>query len=192
MEENAESFERMRESVTRWNEETTEENARDLWLWLWWWSGSSEIERGTEHSPSVGEIGWRDENGWNPIPLVHRFPLALPLQYDISVSRWHDGEWETIVGTRIGEYTRSDSLFSRFGHSVAVDGRSTFPPERISISARLPFRIARRTSPTSFWDPRCHLPAILGSMSGHSASVCLLLTRSHLLTARSASHGFLC
>ncbi|KZS87049.1 hypothetical protein SISNIDRAFT_491398 [Sistotremastrum niveocremeum HHB9708] len=102
----ADWFEQMRESVTRWSEDKTQENARDLWHWLRSWSGSGEFERGTENSRTVGEIGWIDGNGWNPIPLVHHFPLALPLQYDVSASRWRDGEWETIVGTQIGGFTR--------------------------------------------------------------------------------------
>ncbi|KZS87048.1 hypothetical protein SISNIDRAFT_491397 [Sistotremastrum niveocremeum HHB9708] len=106
LEENAEYYERMRESVTRWSEARTEENGRNLWAWLRWWSGSSEIERGTENSPTVGEIGWKDGNGWHPIPLVHQFPLAQPLQYNVAASRLRDGELETIVGTQIGEYTR--------------------------------------------------------------------------------------
>ncbi|KZS92016.1 hypothetical protein SISNIDRAFT_467253 [Sistotremastrum niveocremeum HHB9708] len=105
-EENAESFERMRESLSRWNGEKTEENAQNLWSWLWWWSGSNENEERTGISPSVGEIGWRDGNGWHPIPLVHRFSVAPPPKYDISASRWRDGERETIVGMQIAEYTR--------------------------------------------------------------------------------------
>ncbi|KZS87039.1 hypothetical protein SISNIDRAFT_491389 [Sistotremastrum niveocremeum HHB9708] len=105
-EEIATQFERMRESATKWNEEETEENGRDLFGWLSWWCGSSEYERGTENSPSVGEIGWIDRNEWHPIPLVHHFPIAPPLQYNFAASRWRDGEWDTIVGTRIGEYTR--------------------------------------------------------------------------------------
>ncbi|KZS86577.1 hypothetical protein SISNIDRAFT_491830 [Sistotremastrum niveocremeum HHB9708] len=102
----ANEFERMREAVTNWSKEKTRENARDLWNRLWLWSGSGEFERGTENSPSVGEIGWRDGKDWHPIPLVHQIPLAQPPKYQITASLSRDGEWETIVGTRIGEYTR--------------------------------------------------------------------------------------
>ncbi|KZT32481.1 hypothetical protein SISSUDRAFT_1055475 [Sistotremastrum suecicum HHB10207 ss-3] len=102
----ADLFERMRKSVRNWSEEKSEKNARDLWTCLRWWSGSIEIERGTKNSRSVGEIGWRDGNEWHPIPRVHRFSLAQPHEYDISASRLRDGEWETIVGTQIAEYTR--------------------------------------------------------------------------------------
>ncbi|KZS87047.1 hypothetical protein SISNIDRAFT_491396 [Sistotremastrum niveocremeum HHB9708] len=105
-EQTADLFERTRESLSRWNEEKTEESARDLFYWLWLWSRSSESERAMENSPTVGEIGWIDGNGWNPIPLVHQFPLANPSEYSFSASRWRDGEWETIVGTQIGGYTR--------------------------------------------------------------------------------------
>ncbi|KZS86584.1 hypothetical protein SISNIDRAFT_491820 [Sistotremastrum niveocremeum HHB9708] len=105
-EQNADLFERMRESVTEWNEENTEESARDLFDWLDWWSGSSKRERGTENSPTVGEIQWRDGNEWHPIPLVHQFPLAQPQKYSITASRWREGEWETIVGARIEGFTR--------------------------------------------------------------------------------------
>ncbi|KZS87054.1 hypothetical protein SISNIDRAFT_491403 [Sistotremastrum niveocremeum HHB9708] len=106
-EESAHEFERMRESATKWSEEKTRENARDLFYWLWWWwSGSSEFELGTENSPSIGEIGWIDGKVWHPICLVHHFPLAQPPQYGVAASRWRDGEWETIVGTQIAEYTR--------------------------------------------------------------------------------------
>lgn len=101
--------------MTRWSEEKTEESARDLWDWLSWWSGSIEFEQGTENLPNLGEIGWRDGNDWNPIRLVHHFPLAQPQEYHITASRLRDGEWETIVGTQIGGYTRSDARFSRFG-----------------------------------------------------------------------------
>ncbi|KZS87053.1 hypothetical protein SISNIDRAFT_471284 [Sistotremastrum niveocremeum HHB9708] len=106
VEEYADWFERMRESLTKWSEERTDANARDLWDWLWWWSGSSKVERGTENSPTVGEIGWIDGNHWHQIPLVHHFPLADPPEYDVTASRLHDGEWETIVGTQIEGFTR--------------------------------------------------------------------------------------
>ncbi|KZS86582.1 hypothetical protein SISNIDRAFT_491818 [Sistotremastrum niveocremeum HHB9708] len=106
LEENADEFERLRKSATKWNEEKTAENARDLFDWLGWWSGSNEIERGTETPPTVGEIGWRDGKNWNPIPLVHHFPLAQPLQYQINAFRWREGDWETIVGTQIEGFTR--------------------------------------------------------------------------------------
>ncbi|KZT32690.1 hypothetical protein SISSUDRAFT_1055217 [Sistotremastrum suecicum HHB10207 ss-3] len=105
-EEYANEFERMRESVTKWSEERTEANGRDLFNWLKWWSGSSEEERGTENSPTVGKIGWKDGNVWHPIPLLHPFRLAQPLQYLITAARLREGEWETVVGMRIGEYTR--------------------------------------------------------------------------------------
>ncbi|KZT32822.1 hypothetical protein SISSUDRAFT_476050 [Sistotremastrum suecicum HHB10207 ss-3] len=96
----------MRESVIKWRNEETEENGRELWYWLRWWIRSSEIERRTENSPSVGEIGWREGNIWHPIPLVPQFPLAHPPQYEFSASRLRDGEWETIVGTQIEGFTR--------------------------------------------------------------------------------------
>ncbi|KZT32478.1 hypothetical protein SISSUDRAFT_1055470 [Sistotremastrum suecicum HHB10207 ss-3] len=99
-------LEEMREAVTRWNDNKTEENAQNLWDWPWWWSEIAEFERGTENSPFVGEIGWIDGNFWHPIPLVHHFPLAQRQEYLIHASKWRDGELETIVGTRIGEYTR--------------------------------------------------------------------------------------
>ncbi|KZS86580.1 hypothetical protein SISNIDRAFT_471671 [Sistotremastrum niveocremeum HHB9708] len=105
-EEHANRFQRMREAVRNWGEERTKENGRDLFYWLWWWSGPSEKERGTENSRSVGDIEWEDGNGWHPIPLVHHFPLADSPEYDINASQWRDGEWETIAGTQIGEFTR--------------------------------------------------------------------------------------
>ncbi|KZS87046.1 hypothetical protein SISNIDRAFT_471277 [Sistotremastrum niveocremeum HHB9708] len=98
-EEYADEFEQMRKSVTKWNEEKTAENARDLWDWLKWWSRSSETEPGIENSPTVGEIGWIDGNRWHPIPLDHLTPPAQPYGYAITADRWRDGEWETIVGT---------------------------------------------------------------------------------------------
>ncbi|KZS93983.1 hypothetical protein SISNIDRAFT_504513 [Sistotremastrum niveocremeum HHB9708] len=103
--EYANDFERVRESARKWGEETTKENARDLWNELGWWSGWSEIEQRTESSPSVGEIGWRDGNLWHPIPLVHLFPLALPLDYAMNAHRC-DGEQEPIMGMQIGGFTR--------------------------------------------------------------------------------------
>ncbi|KZS87044.1 hypothetical protein SISNIDRAFT_471274 [Sistotremastrum niveocremeum HHB9708] len=102
----ADEFERMRETVTRWNEEKTEENARHLFSWLTLWSGPNDFERETENLPTVGEIGWIDGKEWHPIPLVHHFPLADPQEYKMAASRLCDGEWETIVGTHIGGYTR--------------------------------------------------------------------------------------
>lgn len=161
-EEHADDFERMRESVTRWNEEKTEENARDLFDGLDWWSELGEIERGTENLPTVGEIGWIEGKVWHPIPLVHHFPLALPQEYSISASRVCDGEWETIVGTQIGGFTRSDFRLSWFGDSIALDGRSTFLLERKFISARLSARIAQKESSTSFMDLHCQSHEILG------------------------------
>ncbi|KZS93979.1 hypothetical protein SISNIDRAFT_465564 [Sistotremastrum niveocremeum HHB9708] len=102
----ADEFERMRKAVTRWNEEKTKENARDLLDWLRWWSDSSEFEYKTENSRSVGEIGWKEGKDWHLIPLLHQFPLAEPPEYFITASRSRDGERETIVGTRISGYTR--------------------------------------------------------------------------------------
>ncbi|KZS93984.1 hypothetical protein SISNIDRAFT_484947 [Sistotremastrum niveocremeum HHB9708] len=105
-EENADEFERVREAVTKWNEEKTEENAHDLFDWLSWWSGSSEFTQRTENSPSVGEIGWREGNVWHPVPLVHQVPLSRLPEYDIAASQWRDGEWDMIAGTQIGGYSR--------------------------------------------------------------------------------------
>ncbi|KZS90979.1 hypothetical protein SISNIDRAFT_468211 [Sistotremastrum niveocremeum HHB9708] len=98
-------FQQMREAVTRWSQEKTEENGRVLWNWLRWWSGSNESVQRTS-SPSVGDIGWIEGNVWHPISLVHQVPLAGPPRYSIAADRWHDGEWDAIQGTEIGGYTR--------------------------------------------------------------------------------------
>ncbi|KZT32815.1 hypothetical protein SISSUDRAFT_475537 [Sistotremastrum suecicum HHB10207 ss-3] len=99
-------FERMRESLTKWSQERTEENARDLWKWLGYLDDSSKTEQRTETSRSVGEIGWEEGNDWHPIPVVHQFPPAQPPEFFINASRLRDGEWDTVVGTRIEGFTR--------------------------------------------------------------------------------------
>ncbi len=107
-EEYADLFETVRDSVKKWSEAKTQEHARDLGYWLKLWSNLSEMEPRTDNSPSVGEIGWKEGGMWHPIPLSHRLPLAQPSEYKLSADRLRDGDWVTIVGTQIEEYTRSD------------------------------------------------------------------------------------
>ncbi|KZS93970.1 hypothetical protein SISNIDRAFT_465556 [Sistotremastrum niveocremeum HHB9708] len=105
-EEYADLFEAMRESVTNCNEEKTEKNARDLWTCLKQWSETSPREQRTETSLTVGEIGWIDGKVWHSISLRHQIPVAQPPQYLLTAARLRDGEWDTIVGTQVEEFTR--------------------------------------------------------------------------------------
>ncbi|KZS88247.1 hypothetical protein SISNIDRAFT_470254 [Sistotremastrum niveocremeum HHB9708] len=99
-------FEQAREAVRKWSEEKTEDNARVLWDYLKMWSDFSETGERTENSSSTGEIGYIEGDAWHPMPLVHEFPVADPLQYYISASQRHDGEWQAIVGTLVERFTR--------------------------------------------------------------------------------------
>ncbi|KZS86579.1 hypothetical protein SISNIDRAFT_543895 [Sistotremastrum niveocremeum HHB9708] len=106
VEENAALFERISEVARKWSEAKTWENTWNLWTWLRWWSGASEIERETENLPVVGEIGWIEGKVWHPIGLVHQFLVSDPQEYDITASRWRDGEWETTTATQMGKSMR--------------------------------------------------------------------------------------